>query len=44
MMVAFPYLEKGAVIMTNAELGVHQMEGIIGEIYKSLMISETFGC
>lgn len=37
MMVAFPYLGKGAVIMTNAELGVHQMEGIIGEIYKSLL-------
>lgn len=37
MMVAFPYLEKGAVIMTNAELGVHQLEGIIGEIYKSLL-------
>jgi CubicO group peptidase (beta-lactamase class C family) len=37
MMVAFLYLEKGAIIMTNAELGVHQMEGIIGEIYKSLM-------
>jgi len=37
MMVAFPYLEKGAVIMTNAELGVHQMEGIIGEIYRSLL-------
>ncbi|MGG4264721.1 serine hydrolase domain-containing protein [Peribacillus simplex] len=37
MIVAFPYLEKGAVIMTNAELGVHQMEGIIGEIYKSLL-------
>lgn len=37
MMVAFPYLKKGAVIMTNAELGVHQMEGIIGEIYKSLL-------
>ncbi|WP_170138855.1 serine hydrolase domain-containing protein [Oceanobacillus chungangensis] len=37
MMAAFPYLEKGAVIMTNAELGVHQMEGIIGEIYKSLL-------
>lgn len=37
MMVAFPYLEKGAVIMTNAELGVHQMEGMIGEIYKSLL-------
>ncbi|MEK3886601.1 serine hydrolase domain-containing protein [Bacillus sp. FSL K6-3431] len=37
MMVTFPNLVKGAVIMTNAELGVHQMEGIIGEIYKSLM-------
>jgi len=37
MMVAFPYLEKGAVIMTNAELGVHQMNGMIGEIYTSLL-------
>ncbi len=37
MMVAFPYLEKGAVIMTNAELGVHQLEGLIGEIYNSLL-------
>ncbi len=36
MMVAYPYRETGAVIMTNAELGVHQMEGIIGEIYRSL--------
>lgn len=36
MMIAYPYSEKGAVIMTNAELGVHQMQGIIGEIYKSL--------
>ncbi|WP_416151814.1 serine hydrolase domain-containing protein [Salipaludibacillus sp. HK11] len=36
MMVASPFLETGAVIMTNAELGVHQMDGIIGEIYKSL--------
>ncbi|MGP4040925.1 serine hydrolase domain-containing protein [Gracilibacillus sp. D59] len=37
MMVALPNLGKGAVIMTNAELGVHQMKGIIGEIYNSLM-------
>ena len=37
MMFAFPYLEKGAVIMTNGELGVHQLEGIIGEIYRSLI-------
>ncbi|WP_088102875.1 serine hydrolase domain-containing protein [Halalkalibacter urbisdiaboli] len=36
MMVAYPHFEKGAVIMTNAELGVHQLEGIIGDIYKSL--------
>lgn len=36
MLVAYPYLETGAVIMTNADLGVHQLEGIIGEIYRSL--------
>ncbi|MFD1413568.1 serine hydrolase domain-containing protein [Oceanobacillus jeddahense] len=36
MIAAFPYKGNGAVMMTNAELGVHQMEGIIGEIYKSL--------
>ncbi|MFD1173179.1 serine hydrolase domain-containing protein [Oceanobacillus picturae] len=38
MVVLFPNMEKGAIIMTNAELGVHQMEGIIGEIYTSLKI------
>lgn len=37
MLEALLNIEKGAVIMTNAELGVHQMEGIIGQIYKSLM-------
>lgn len=37
MLVAYPYTEKGAVLLTNTELGVHQMEGIIGEIYKSLI-------
>ncbi|MFB1051498.1 serine hydrolase domain-containing protein [Paraliobacillus sp. JSM ZJ581] len=36
MLFALPHLEKGAVIMTNAELGVHQLKGIIGEIYRSL--------
>ena len=36
MMVASPNIGQGAVIMTNAELGIHQMDGIIGEIYKSL--------
>jgi CubicO group peptidase (beta-lactamase class C family) len=37
MMVAYPHLGRGAIIMTNAELGVHQLKGIIGEIYKSLI-------
>ncbi|WP_226665212.1 serine hydrolase domain-containing protein [Metabacillus litoralis] len=37
MMFAFPHLEKGAVIMTNADLGVHQLNGMIGEIYRSLI-------
>lgn len=36
MMVAYPYLETGVVIMTNTDLGVHQLKGIIGEIYNSL--------
>lgn len=35
MMVAYPYLETGLVIMTNTDLGVHQLKGIIGEIYNS---------
>ncbi|SER78991.1 serine hydrolase [Psychrobacillus sp. OK032] len=38
MMVAYPYFEKGVVIMTNTDLGVHQLKGIIGEIYNSLTI------
>lgn len=33
MMVACPYVETGAVIMTNTDLEVHQLKGIIGEIY-----------
>ncbi|MEI2401132.1 serine hydrolase domain-containing protein [Paenibacillus phytohabitans] len=41
MMVAFPHRDTGAVIMTNAELGVHQMEGIIGDIYTSLEILQN---
>ncbi|WP_407939865.1 serine hydrolase domain-containing protein [Niallia alba] len=35
MLVAYPSLKKGAVIMTNTDLGVHQMKGLIGEIYSS---------
>jgi hypothetical protein len=36
MMVAYPYLETGLVKMTNTDLGVHQLKGIIGEVYHSL--------
>ncbi|PEA55474.1 penicillin-binding protein [Bacillus pseudomycoides] len=32
MLIAYPYLETGVVIMTNTDIGVHQMKGIIGEI------------
>lgn len=38
MMIAYPYLETGAVIMTNTDLGVHQLKGIIGDIYNSLIL------
>ncbi len=34
MMVAFPNQESGLIIMTNTDLEVHQLKGIIGEIYQ----------
>ncbi|MER1956829.1 MAG: serine hydrolase domain-containing protein [Solibacillus sp.] len=37
MVVALPYKGEGAVILTNSELGVHQLEGLIGEVYKALL-------
>lgn len=36
MMVGYPSLGNGLIIMTNTDLGVHQLKGIIGEIYHSL--------
>jgi len=39
MLVAYPYLEKGFIIMTNTDVGVHQMQGIIGELYRSFIPS-----
>ncbi|MBE5106167.1 beta-lactamase family protein [Bacillus thuringiensis] len=38
MMVCYPYRGNGAVIMTNSDLGVHQMEGIIGDVLKMLSL------
>ncbi|WP_282034006.1 serine hydrolase domain-containing protein [Metabacillus indicus] len=39
MLVAYPFLEKGLVIMTNTDTGVHQLEGIIGEIYREWVVN-----
>ncbi|MGZ9583986.1 serine hydrolase domain-containing protein [Paenibacillus marinisediminis] len=36
MLIAYPYIGNGAVIMTNSDLGVHQNKGIIGEIVRLL--------
>ncbi|UFJ38885.1 beta-lactamase family protein [Brevibacillus humidisoli] len=36
IVIAYPYAGTGAVMMTNADLGVHQTKGIIGEIAASL--------
>lgn len=35
MMVAYPYEESGLVIMTNTDTGVHQLKGLIGEVYRA---------
>ncbi|WP_299739594.1 serine hydrolase [Rossellomorea sp. y25] len=35
MVVAYPQLESALVIMTNTDLGVHQLKGIIGDVYKA---------
>ncbi|KPL58858.1 serine hydrolase domain-containing protein [Rossellomorea vietnamensis] len=35
MMVAFPNEGEGLVIMTNTDTGVHQLKGLIGEVYRS---------
>jgi CubicO group peptidase (beta-lactamase class C family) len=37
MMVAYPQSESGLVIMTNTDLGVHQLKGIIGEVYNAYL-------
>ncbi|WP_156826223.1 serine hydrolase domain-containing protein [Paenibacillus terrigena] len=35
MIIANPYVETATVIMTNTDTGVHQLEGLIGEILRS---------
>lgn len=35
IMIAYPYMETGVIIMTNADVGVHQMKGLIGEIVQT---------
>lgn len=36
MITASPYLGNGLIIMTNTDTGVHQMKGLIGEVYHSM--------
>ncbi|MEI5934998.1 serine hydrolase domain-containing protein [Bacillus albus] len=38
MLVCYPYRGNGAIIMTNTDVGVHQMEGIIGDVLKMLSL------
>jgi len=37
MLVAYPHLDKGFVAMINTDTGVHQMQGLLGEIYRSFI-------
>ncbi|WP_339279969.1 serine hydrolase domain-containing protein [Lysinibacillus sp. FSL P2-0066] len=37
LLVAYPHLDKGFVAMTNTDTGVHQMQGLLGEIYRSFI-------
>ncbi|MFC4408988.1 serine hydrolase domain-containing protein [Chungangia koreensis] len=37
MMAAHPDIASGVVVMTNADLGVHQLDGIIGEVYRNYL-------
>ncbi|SES08630.1 CubicO group peptidase, beta-lactamase class C family [Gracilibacillus ureilyticus] len=39
IMVSFPEKETGFAIMTNTDTGVHQLEGIIGEIYRDFCLA-----
>jgi CubicO group peptidase (beta-lactamase class C family) len=36
MIAAYPHLGNGLVIMTNTDTGLHQLKGLIGEVYHSL--------
>lgn len=36
ILVAEPFQEKAMVIMTNGNTGVHQMQGLIGDVYRLL--------
>lgn len=36
MVAAYPHLGKGLIIMTNTDTGLHQMKGLIGEVYHSM--------
>jgi CubicO group peptidase (beta-lactamase class C family) len=37
MMVAYSESQSGLVIMTNTDLGVHQLKGVIGKLYRAYL-------
>ena len=39
MIVAYPSLGTGAVLMTNTDTGVHQTKGILGEVLRALCLA-----
>ena len=38
LIAVYPHLAKGMAIMTNTDSGIHQLEGLIGEIYRDLAL------
>lgn len=36
MLVVYPDIGKSLIIMTNADLGVHQIDGLIGDVYRAI--------
>lgn len=35
VIIFYPYKETGAIIITNADTGMHQLKGLIGEIIET---------
>ncbi|WP_461610740.1 serine hydrolase domain-containing protein [Cytobacillus kochii] len=40
LLALYPQKKEGIIILTNTELGIHQMDGLIGEIYRAFIGKE----